>query len=222
MQASPMDASPVETGPAKRPVFARHAASLLLLRHDEGGPAVLMGVRGGGHRFMPNRLVFPGGAVDPGDATAPAAAEPTPALLAMLNRSARPRLARAIAMAAARELAEETGLSLGATLDSPPRLDALEYLCRAVTPPASPIRFNARFLVAPAGAATGTLADSHELLDLRWHPLDRVEGSLADPTREVLHRLREWLALSPAARAVRTELQVFRAKRWQLERAIPG
>ena len=44
-----------------RPVFARHAASLLLWRRGEAGPEVLMGVRGAGHRFMPNRLVFPGG-----------------------------------------------------------------------------------------------------------------------------------------------------------------
>ena len=113
-----------------RPVFARHAASLLVVRETQAGPEVLMGIRGPGHRFLPNRLVFPGGAVDPADAEAPVAAEPSPALTAMLQRRARPRLARAIAVAAARELHEEAGVSLG----SPPRLDRLDYLCRAITP----------------------------------------------------------------------------------------
>ena len=56
------------------PVPIRDAASLIVLRRDTSAPAVLMGLRGAGHRFMPNRLVFPGGAVDPGDADAPAAA----------------------------------------------------------------------------------------------------------------------------------------------------
>ena len=118
-----------------------------------------MGLRGAGHRFMPNRLVFPGGAVDPADRTASAAAEPRPEVLAMLGRGAQPRLARALVVAAARELQEETGLSLG----SPPRLDRVDYLCRAITPPASPIRFNARFLVADAADVEGELAGSGEL-----------------------------------------------------------
>ena len=85
-----------------RPVFARHAASLLVLRNGLDGPEVLMGQRGAGHRFMPNRLVFPGGAVDPDDATLPAATEPRPGVLAMLACNARPRLARALVAAAAR------------------------------------------------------------------------------------------------------------------------
>lgn len=44
----------------------RHAASLILWRHsgqqaESGTVEVLMGMRAAGHRFMPNRLVFPGG-----------------------------------------------------------------------------------------------------------------------------------------------------------------
>ena len=80
--------------PAKRPVFARHAASLIVLRAGPPGLEVLMGLRGAGHRFMPNRLVFPGGSVDPGDATRPAATEPRDDVLAALGRAARPRLPR--------------------------------------------------------------------------------------------------------------------------------
>ena len=48
------------------PVVPKHAASLLVLRTADA-PEVLMGMRGAGHKFMPNRLVFPGGRVDPED-----------------------------------------------------------------------------------------------------------------------------------------------------------
>lgn len=158
-----------------------------------------MGLRAAGHRFMPNRLVFPGGRVDLADRTAPAATELRPETRAALERRAPPRLARAIAMAAARELEEETGLQLGGP---EPALDRLDYLCRAVTPTIHPMRFNARFLVAPAEAATGTLRGSGELENLAWMS---VEATLALPvapiTACVLRDFQKWLALPPNARA---------------------
>ncbi len=197
-----------------RPVFARHAASLLLVRSGAAGLEVLMGVRGAGHRFMPNRLVFPGGAVDPGDRRAPAASEPGPELLAMLGRNARPPLARGIILAAARELWEETQLSLG----DPPRLDGISYLCRAVTPPASPIRFNARFLVAPAEQAEGAPTDSHELQEVGFRVVEDVlREDLMLVTREVLRRLIAWSALPAQGRRARTTLDVFTRRRWRTE-----
>ncbi|MFC7610154.1 NUDIX hydrolase [Teichococcus aestuarii] len=52
---------------------------------------VLMGMRAAGHRFMPNRLVFPGGRVDLADRTAPAATELRPDTRAALERRAPPR-----------------------------------------------------------------------------------------------------------------------------------
>ena len=54
------------------PVSPKDAASLLVLR-PAADTQVLMGMRGSGHKFMPNRLVFPGGAVDDADHTAPIA-----------------------------------------------------------------------------------------------------------------------------------------------------
>lgn len=187
---------PLPTRP--RTVRARHAASLLVLRQRTGGGAeLLMGMRGARHRFMPNRLVFPGGAVDAADLTAPAVAPLAPHTRALLEKKANPRLAHGLAVAAARELAEETGLSLG----DPPALDALEYLCRAVTPPPSPVRFNARFLLVAEDRVSGTLAGSGELEDLRWVDVEvALALDLATPTRFVIRQLLAWMAMDPAER----------------------
>ncbi len=191
-----------------RPVKARHAASLIALRD---GTHVLMGLRGAAHRFMPNRLVFPGGRVDPADASAAALAEPKVETLRRLGRAANPGLARALCVAAAREMEEETGLSLGA----PPDLSQFDYLCRAVTPPAQALRFNARFLVVDARQLRGTLAGSGELEDLRWYAIgEALELDLALVTGEVLRVLQNWLALEEAAQQVRATTPVFRERRW--------
>jgi len=192
-------------------VRARHAASLIVLA---SGPSMLMGMRGARHRFMPNKLVFPGGAVDAADARAPAASELAPHVAALVGKSVNPRLARAIALAAARELQEETGLSLG----TPPALAALDYLGRAVTPPASPIRFNARFFVVPAEAVSGDLAGSGELEDLRWWGIEEALAlDLARPTRAVIGLLQAWLVLTPTERAARTQVPVMRKRVWGME-----
>lgn len=194
-----------------RAVVPRHAASLIAIRD---GTSVLMGLRGARHRFMPNRLVFPGGAVDRGDANAQASAEPPAETLAVLGRAARPALARALCVAAARELQEETGLTLG----TPPDLSGLEYLCRAVTPPNQPIRFNARFLVVDAARLSGVLAGSGELEALRWFGIaEALALDLALVTHEVLQALQAWLALPAAARLGRPATPVFRSRRWREE-----
>ncbi len=197
-----------------RPPFAHHAASLLVWQDGPDGPAVLMGTRGAGARFVPNRLVFPGGRVDPADATAPVATLPRPEVLALLGGATRPRLARAIVVAAARELTEETGLTLG----NPPHLDAIDHLCRAVTPPRQPIRFNARFLVVHARHTTGTLADTPELHGLRYVPVREADGlGLMLVTAEVLRQFALWLALPEPDRRARVEAPLFREKNWRRE-----
>ncbi len=202
--------------PRARTVPARHAASLLVLRAgaDGAGAAVLMGMRGAGHRFMPNRLVYPGGAVDRADLrTVPASPLP-PATAAALQRAANPALAAALGIAAARELAEEAGLSLGA----PPALDGLHYLCRAVTPPGSPIRFNARFLIVAEDRVSGELAGSGELENLRFYTLEEAFAlDLAWVTRKVMEHLAEWLAIPEGERARRTRWPVCRNRVWVLE-----
>lgn len=172
------------------------AATLIVMDRRAVVPRVLMGRRRPTARFLPGHHVFPGGAVDAEDHGAAAASEPSALLLAHLGRAAAPELARALAIAAARELNEETGLSLG----EPPRLAGLRYLCRAVTPPVSPIRFDARFLVVEremlqgAGLEEALLVDG-ELHDLAWYGLDDL-GSLrlAPPTHAALALLVDRLA----------------------------
>jgi 8-oxo-dGTP pyrophosphatase MutT (NUDIX family) len=173
----------------------RPAASLLVVRFaaGRGGEQVLMGRRGAGHRFMPNVLVFPGGAADADDHDARAATPLMAHVRARLERSAEPSLAHALGIAACRELREEVGLSLG----EPPALGRLEYLCRAVTPPDRPIRFDARFFIADARHVSGEPAASEEIEDPAWYTIEQArQGPLAAATRAVLDQFERWLALS--------------------------
>ncbi|MGD0106163.1 MAG: NUDIX domain-containing protein [Rhodopila sp.] len=196
-------------------VRAKHAASLIVLRHQNGEPHMLMGMRGAKHRFMPNRLVFPGGRVDRADLTASFATPLSAATQQALRKNTNPALARGLAAAAARELVEETGLSLG----HPPRMDGLHYLARAVTPPGSPIRFNARFLVVEERHVSGELGGDGELEELRFYGMAEALGlQLAAPTRRVLERLNWWLALPEADRLAQTHTPVLRQDRgWSME-----
>ena len=204
-----------QTPPRPRAVRPRHAASLIVYRGDGDDVAMLMGMRGAKHRFMPNRLVFPGGAVDREDLDAPSTTPLAPQTEHLLRKSANARLAHGLGIAAARELHEETGLSLG----TPPYLDVLHLLARAVTPPPSPIRFNARFFAVDARHVTGTLGGDGELEELRYYAMaEALALDLAMPTRRVLERLRLWLEMSPDERAARTHTPVMlRDKGWRME-----
>ena len=169
------------------PIEPRAAASVLVVRDN----TVLMARRAAGHRFMPNMLVFPGGAVDPADYHATAATPLSPGVLAKLTRSADASLAHALGIAAARELLEEVSLSLGA----PPALGHLHYLCRAITPPDRSIRFDARFFVVDARYVTGAAAGSAELEDPRWYSVaDALHADIPPATRAVLGEFERWHA----------------------------
>ncbi len=203
---------------SRTPAIPRSAASLILLRTDSVGPRVLMGVRGAGARFMPERRVFPGGAVDAGDrAMAPLAGNLRPRCLARLHaRTGEPDLAPALPLTAIRETFEETGLALGTPqalarlpdgageswtrFGAPglaPAVSALRFVFRAITPRSYPIRFDARFFLADASAVVGDPDDlsgaSGELSDLSWLRLGEVMGyrDLPAITRFVLAEVQE-------------------------------
>ncbi|MGB3553217.1 MAG: NUDIX domain-containing protein [Jannaschia sp.] len=171
----------------------RDAATIVLLRDDDGaGPRVLMGQRGHKAAFMPSKFVFPGGAVDAADAGVRFARPLRPDVHAALARrsTAAPE---AVAAAALRELAEETGQVLarasdGAELASgwpgfegrAPDADPLRFVFRAVTPPGRPRRFDARFFLAPATAVLTDPDDfsaaEDELSHLHWVPLTEARA----------------------------------------------
>ena len=199
----------------REPVRAKHAASLIVWRVQNNEPHMLMGMRGAKHRFMPNRLVFPGGRVDRADLTTPFATPLPAATERALRKKTNARLAHALAAAAARELREETGLSLGV----PPRLDALHYLARAVTPPGLPIQFNARFLAVEQRHVSGELGGDGELDGLRFYGMDEALAlELALPTRRVLEQLRLWLAMPEAERNAQIQTPVLlRDRGWLME-----
>ena len=197
-------------------VRARHAASLLVWREAAATTEILMGMRGARHRFMPNRLVFPGGAVDRADFSAPFATGLSRRTEAALRHNASTKLARALGIAAARELREETGLLLG----SPPVLGGLDYLARAVTPTDSPIRFNARFFCVNASFVTGVLGGDGELDNLRFYDMaEALALELAAPTRRMLEQLRAWLIMSEAERDARSHVLVLKDRGWRIDLA---
>ncbi|MBM3557545.1 MAG: NUDIX hydrolase [Alphaproteobacteria bacterium] len=176
-----------------RPVRPRNAASLVLIREGKDGVEVLMGRRAGKHRFLPNLYVYPGGRLDKEDFGAATGAF-RPEVAKRLARHAEPRIARALGHAAIRETEEEAGLRV-------PDISALDYLGRAITPPNSPIRFHARFFMAHAEGAQGTLGGSGELLDLAFRPIqESLKLPIADITEfilgEVGRRLTEAEALA--------------------------
>ncbi len=119
--------------------------------------------------------------------------------------------ARALALAAVRETAEETGILLGAkrqeSIAAPseawslfaekgvlPDLGALHFIARAITPPGRPKRFDTRFFVADAEAIADRVEDvvgpDTELVELVWMTIAETEQlDLTPVTRVALQEL---------------------------------
>lgn len=188
--------------PSPRP---RDAATLILIRRDQAQPRVLMGKRSGGHDFMPDKYVFPGGRVDTQDGRVASYSE-LPALEEKRLRFQSKRIPRAFALTAIRETFEETGLLLGMHAEMPrkapvgwealyemdiaPNLEHLRFIGRAVTPPYRPKRFDARFFMAEAEKILiddRPPLDGAELHDLQWVTLkDAMALDLPNVTRFML------------------------------------
>lgn len=183
----------------ERPVRPKNAASLVILRGEGRNTEVLLGKRASKHRFLPNVFVFPGGRVDTADHSTDTISDLQPHVAEKLERKWTPKVARALATAALRETYEETGLVFGEFNDHGfrPDLGQLDYVARAITPPVSPIRFHARFFSVHAEHASGTIADSVELLELQWITIrEALALPVIDVTefvlQEVERRVKGW------------------------------
>ena len=200
-----------------RAIRPKDAATLALIRRDGGRAAVLMGQRGREQVFMPERYVFPGGGVEVCDRYVRPAGELRDSVARRLARSCTPARARSLAAAAIRETYEETGLMLAAPGVTPdgkvrpewhdfhdrglaPAFDKLDYIYRAVTPPGSPRRFNARFFMAFAEDVQGDIAGNGELHDIGWVPItEALKMPIPHITGVVLREI-DRLLRDPAAR----------------------
>lgn len=224
-------------GPPRRP---KDAATLILLDRANGTPSVLMGRRHPGHKFMPGKFVFPGGAIDASDRFVAARGDLDAVsrrrLLALAPRATLSR-ARALALAAIRETFEETGLLLGARgkparaegpwsafadNDVVPDLGAVRFFARAITPPGRPKRFDTRFFVAEtsaiAGEVAGIVGPDAELVELVRLPLDEaIHLDLPVITRVILEVLAERIeaGLDPAV-----PVPFYRARRGRFEQLV--
>lgn len=174
----------------------RDAATIMLIDRAGAKPKVLMGRRHAGHKFMPGKFVFPGGRIEAQDSNMQAATELHPdTQTKLLERVASPsaELARGFALAAVREMAEETGLLLGQKQDGAPKTPAedwsifaetkifpdlaqMHFIARAITPPKRPKRFDTRFFTADATLIAhrieGVVGENSELVELVWIPIE--------------------------------------------------
>ncbi|MCH1491651.1 MAG: NUDIX hydrolase [Luminiphilus sp.] len=201
--------------PAVRP---REASTLIIVRQDQE-PRVLMGKRAAGHRFMPNKFVFPGGRLDLIDQRLRVPGDLSPPVIKRLNKKTRRDVSgnklRGLALAAIRETYEETGLIIGrqtaVRLRSShsvwqsyfdhgvePPLDRMDFIARAVTPAYRSRRFDTRFFMVH-DEFIHTDPDemgraSGELLDLHWLTLGETRDlDLPTITRWVIDMVAERL-----------------------------
>lgn len=192
--------TPPDQAKVKPPVdktAIRNAATVIALRDRATEPKVLMGQRGAKAVFMPNKFVFPGGAVDAEDADIPLVSSIPEPCASRLSEDSPGDLTHALCVAAVRELWEETGLILGqkGSWSGPPPADwesfaatghlpdaaALRFVFRAITPPGRPRRFDARFFVLDADDSVATDLDDFsaacdELSALQWIPLEEARS----------------------------------------------
>jgi 8-oxo-dGTP pyrophosphatase MutT (NUDIX family) len=194
----------------------RDAATIIVLRDQ----SVLMGQRGAKAAFMPGKFVFPGGAVDAGDAQIELSGlHPQEAVQLRNQSNLSPET---LTVAAIRELWEETGQILGQKLawtDAPhdwadfaargyrPDATGMQMFFRAVTPKGRPRRFDARFFLVDATYLATDPDDfstaQDELSHLQWIPLSKARSfDLPFITKVVLAELNAHIKDKAAALSV--------------------
>jgi 8-oxo-dGTP pyrophosphatase MutT (NUDIX family) len=190
----------------------RDAATLVIIDQSTGETRLLMGRRRHDQVFLPSKYVFPGGAVERADRFAPCADALRPSEAAKLVIAMRgvpsPSRARALALAAARETFEETGLLIGERGSSAcgpsqgawsrflaqgvvPKIGAMTYFARAITPPGRPRRYDTRFFCLDASAIAHRIeAVDGELSALDWFTFNDIRAlDLPGITRVVVEDL---------------------------------
>jgi 8-oxo-dGTP pyrophosphatase MutT (NUDIX family) len=215
------------------PAIPRPAASVLLLRDSPAGIEVFMATRHQGSSFMPGVLVFPGGAVDPGDA----ALAPTDAPQDAVSR-----------IAGIREVFEEAGFLLarlkGQDVLVPPdrfadllhsyraplvagegsfsgmlaqeglvpAIDLMVPFARWITPVIRKKRFDARFYLARAPEGQVGVHDEQELINSRWILAADALDAQARGEIKVVFVTRSNLGLLGKSRTVDEALAAARAR----------
>ena len=179
--------------PGARAVRPKNAATVMIIRRDGPMPRVLMGRRHGGHSFMPDRWVFPGGRIDRADYRAPSATEMKPDVADLFDAYLPAGRGRALALAAVRETWEETGLLLAHSAPVRPAagpwrdftaqgaladLAALDIVARAITPPSVGKRFDTWFLLADAERlmSLDRQPDCGELEEIAWVEFEEAQA----------------------------------------------
>jgi len=220
-------------------VIIRPAATVLILRDD---PFRVLMVKRHAKAFLGSALVFPGGVVEPADAS--------PDWLPHLQGAAHlSDQERAFRIAACREVFEETSILLATAsvpCGHPPdhissddflhmvrgshaklTLGALEPFAHWVTPDYAPKRVDTRFFVCQAPAGHKAVADGAETVSLQWiSPAEALasanarESIVAFPTRLNLKLLAESDSAAAAIAAAR-ERPPFTVRPWR-ERADEG
>jgi 8-oxo-dGTP pyrophosphatase MutT (NUDIX family) len=219
----------------------RDAATLIIVRHDDATPKVLLGQRHDSHAFMPNKFVFPGGRLDPEDMRIKVGQDLHPLvhekLLKRMRGRVSPSRARGLGVAAIRETYEETGLFLGSlpastlanedwtAVATATQLDlsGLRFFARAITPPGRTRRFDSRFFVANARRIDNLDNPRHpgsgELLTPYWFSFAQaLELDLPAITRDVLKRLQPLMEKhEELAPEQPVSFQYYRGKCWREE-----
>lgn len=206
-------------------VRPRDASTLIIVRHEKGKPKILMGKRAAGHKFMPNKFVFPGGRLDLIDQRLQVPKGLSAPVMKRLRKETRKNVSdnklRGLALAAIRETYEETGLIIGRqtkknlrTSNSvwqsyfdygvEPPLEKMDFICRAITPTHRTRRFDTRFFMVYDEFIHTDPEEmqkaSGELLDLHWLTLPAARKlDLPVITRSVIDMVEERMKLDHKA-----------------------
>lgn len=187
-------------------VPVRAAATVVLVRDGPDGPEVLMLRRSSRSAFVPSAHVFPGGAVEPADATW----EDTDRWRAAAVRECWEEVGVPLVITAGGEPVDAARLGVGRTVDAPTFVDALRsrglrpdgarlrWLSRWVTPVGPVRRYATAFFVAPAPAGAVAAADGTEATGILWiTPAGALERFRAGSMEMITPTVRTLEALAP-------------------------